>query len=381
MTVLNQKLKLLLPLAFVITLAGCSNEGEAIVQSPDLRPVKVMEVSAVSKSRALRYSGSVTARSEAATGFRVAGKIIERNVEIGDKVRAGDVMARLDATDFRLQVQSARASLEAADRQVETSEFALKRSEQLFRQQVTTKAQLEQAQLVFNQAVASRDSANAALQQALNQVEYSQLKADRDGIVTAINADAGQVIAAGSPVVTVAADGERDVLIAVPETDILAFRAGKLVDISFWSDRSLMLPGTVREVAGSADPVSRTFTVRVGLPPHSSVLLGMTATVEATAPVSAPYHDVPLAALSRDGELGMIVWTVDRIDTTVQPRPVTVEEFSDTGVKVTQGLSTGDLVVVAGTQFLSENMRVRLVNDELSHTALLLAQRRTLAIR
>ena len=381
MPVFGQTTKFLLPLAFVISLAGCSNEVEETVQAPELRPVKVIEMASVSTTRALRYSGSVTARSEAATGFRVAGKIVERSVEIGDRVQAGDVMARLDATDFGLQVQSAEANLEAAERQVETSEFALKRTEQLFRQQVTTKAQLEQAQLAYNQSIASRNSAKAVLEQTRNQVEYSRLTADRDGIVTAIDADAGQVVAAGSPVVTVAADGERDVVIAVPETDILAFSAGKPVDVTFWSNRSLKLPGTVREVAGSADRLSRTFTVRIGLPSDPSVLLGMTATVEATAPVAAPYYDVPLAALSRDEADAMIVWTVNRVDGTVQSRPVTVEEFSDTGVKVTDGLRTGDLVVIAGTQFLSQNMRVRLADEELSRSAQLTDRPRIVATR
>lgn len=369
MTALQQAAKILLPLTLLLALAGCADESETALEAPKLRPVKVVEVAAASTSRELRYSGAVKASSEAATGFRVSGKITERNVDIGDRVKTGQVMARIDATDYELQVQSAEANLEAADRQVETSEFALKRAEQLFSQQVTTRAQLEQAQLAFNQAMANRDSVRSTLAQARNQVEYSQLTADRDGIVTGINADAGQVVAAGSPVVTVAADGEQDAVIAVTETDILAFRAGKRVDVSFWSNRSLVLTGIVREVAGSADPLSRTFTVRVGLPAHPSVLLGMTATVTATAPVEAPYYDIPLAALARDATDGIIVWSVDRASETVHARPVTAQEFSDKGVKVTEGVSAGDLIVIAGTQFMTEAMKIKLPDEALSRSA------------
>ena len=361
--------RLLAPLVMTIALAACSDDKAEVSQAPALRPVKVVEVDAASPAREMRYSGAVKARSEAATGFRVAGKIIERNVDIGDRVNPGDVLARIDATDYELQVRSAEASLASAQRQVETTEFALTRAEALYKQQVTTKAQLEQAQLSYNQATATRDSARSTLEQARNQVGYSELKADKPGIVTAINADAGQVVSAGSPVVTVAADGEKEVLIAVPENEIFAFTNGKIVDVPFWSNAGVTLKGTVREVAGSADASSRTFAVRISLPEDARVLLGMTAGVIATTPTADNHYSLPLSALARDPGQQTIVWTVERLDGTVHARPVKVAEFTDVGIKISEGIRPGDLVVAAGTQFMAEDMKVKLPEGVLSHSA------------
>lgn len=350
-------------------LAACTEGGAEVVGEPSLRPVKVVEIEAPSTARELRYSGTVKARSEAAAGFRVGGKIIERLVDIGDRVAPGDVLARIDVTDYQLQMKSAEASLAAAERQLETADFALKRADALYRQQVTTKAQLEQAQLSYNQALATRDSQRSSLEQARNQVAYGELKADKPGIVTQISADAGQVVAAGSPVVTVAADGEKEALIAVPENEIFAFAPGKAVEVGFWSKDGLTLQGAVREVAGSADATSRTFAVRIALPDNPQILLGMTARVTATAPSDTNLFELPLSALTRDGAKQTIVWTVDRMAATVHARPVTVDTFSDKGIQISSGLAPGDLVVVAGTQFMAEDMKVRLADKDLPRAA------------
>ncbi|NML75721.1 efflux RND transporter periplasmic adaptor subunit [Rhizobium sp. S-51] len=361
--------KTVLPLLLVAALAGCSAETAEAPKEP-VRPVKVVEVAPAAMTRQLSYSGAVRARSEAAAGFRIGGKIVERSVHIGDRVRAGDVLARLDATDYALSVTSARANLVAAERQVETADFAMKRADQLFKQQVAAKAQLEQAQLAYNQAVAARDSARSVLAQAENQVGYAELTADKDGIVTATHADAGQVVAAGTPVVTVAVDGEKEVSIAVPENDVFAFAPGKAVKVGVWSNDSVALEGKVREVAGSADPASRTFSVRVSLPADDRVLLGMTASVRADAESGQPLFSLPLTALARDPADRPIVWTVDPAAKTVHERPVTVVDFSDTGVRVSEGLKPGDLVVVAGTQFMSEDLKVKLAAADAEQASL-----------
>lgn len=361
--------KALLPLMLVAALAGCSAETAETPKEP-VRPVKVVEIAPAATTRELSYSGAVRARSEAPAGFRVGGKIVDRQVDIGDRVIAGDVLARIDATDYELSLASARASLVAAERQVETADFALKRADQLFKQQVTAKAQLEQAQLTYNQAVAARDSARATLSQAENQVGYAALKADRDGIVTAVHADAGQVVAAGTPVVTVAVDGEKEVSIAVPEGDVFAFSPGKAVEVSLWSNDNLALKGTVREVAGSADSASRTFAVRVSLPSDRRVLLGMTASVKTVADSDQPLFSLPLSALARGPSDRPIVWTVDPAVETVHERTVTVVDFSEAGVRVSEGLKAGDLVVVAGTQFMTEDLKVKLAQGDAEQAAL-----------
>ncbi|MBY5342660.1 efflux RND transporter periplasmic adaptor subunit [Rhizobium leguminosarum bv. viciae] len=347
--------------AIGIGVSACSEEKAEVKQV--IRPVKVVEIAKAGDTRKLDYSGSVKARTEMNLGFRVAGKITERLVDIGDKVKPGDVLARMDSTDYQLAVKTAEANLAAAEKGVETADLVNKRNQQLFDKNVSPKSQLEQASLSYDQAVSSRDAAVSALDQAKNQVSYAELKADHNGIVTTINADVGQVVASGTPVVAVAVDGEKEVQIAVPENDIAEFKPGKTVKASFWADDRLVLDGKVREVSGSADQQSRTFAVRVSLPNDPQVLLGMTATIEADVSNGNSYVSIPLSALAeKDGK--QMVWTVDRDTATVHGRDIKVADFTGDGVHVTEGLDTGDLVVSAGTQFMSENLKVKVPDQQ-----------------
>ncbi|MGO8095871.1 efflux RND transporter periplasmic adaptor subunit [Rhizobium leguminosarum] len=347
--------------AIGIGVSACSEEKAEVKQV--IRPVKVVEIAKAGDTRKLDYSGSVKARTEMNLGFRVAGKITERLVDIGDKVKPGDVLARMDSTDYQLAVKTAEANLAAAEKGVETADLVNKRNQQLFDKNVSPKSQLEQASLSYDQAVSSRDAAVSALDQAKNQVSYAELKADHNGIVTTINADVGQVVASGTPVVAVAVDGEKEVQIAVPENDIAEFKPGKTVKASFWADDRLVLDGKVREVSGSADQQSRTFAVRVSLPNDPQVLLGMTATIEADVSNGNSYVSIPLSALAeKDGK--QMVWTVDRDTATVHGRDIEVADFTGDGVHVTEGLDTGDLVVSAGTQFMSENLKVKVPDQQ-----------------
>ncbi|RWG10260.1 MAG: efflux RND transporter periplasmic adaptor subunit [Mesorhizobium sp.] len=348
-------------------LTGCSQEKKAEAQEV-IRPVKVVEIGEAETTRQLDYSGSVRARTEMNLGFRIAGKVTERLVDIGQHVNEGDVLARVDPSDYELSVKSAEASLDGAERQVETVDLARKRAEQLYAKNFAPKSQLDQAVLSYDQAVATRDAARSTLAQAQNQVHYTDLKASKAGIVTAISADIGQVVGAGTPVMTVAVDGEKEVLIAVPEMDIAGFRPGKEVKASFWSDEALTLDGKVREVAGSADPQSRTFAVRVSLPNDPRVLLGMTANVAAIVGSKAQLVSIPLTAMAeKDGK--HIVWTVDRASDTVHPRPIKVANFTADGVAVAEGLKQGDVVVAAGTQFMTDNLKVKPSGDDAQQSA------------
>lgn len=344
-------------LATVAIVSGCSEKQAE--NKPVIRPVKVVEIARADTTRALDYSGSVRARTDMNLGFRVSGKIIDRRVDIGQRVKPGDVLARIDATDYALSVKRAEADLQSAQKQVQTAELTRNRAQQLFDKNISSKSQLEQAQLTYDQAAATRDSASSALDEAKNQVAYAELKSDLNGIVTAVTADVGQVVSSGTPVLTVAVDGEKEVAIAVPETDIAQFSVGKTVKARFWSNDTLALDGKVREVSGSADAQSRTFAVRVSLPDDPRVLLGMTSTIEATAENSASFVSVPLSALAeKDGR--KIVWLVDRSAATVHSQAVRLSDFSGDGVRVVDGLKAGDLVVAAGTQFMTENLQVKL---------------------
>ncbi|WP_441596528.1 efflux RND transporter periplasmic adaptor subunit [Ensifer sp. 2TAB8] len=346
-------------------LVGCSEEKSETSQI--VRPVKVIEIAQADNVRQLSYSGAVRARTEMNLGFRVSGKLVERVVNVGDRVNVGDLLARVDPTDYELAVRSASANLDAAERQVETVELVRDRAKQLLARKFASQAQFDQAVLSYNQAVATRDAAKSALSQAQNQVVYTSLAADRPGIVTSINADVGQVLGSGTPVATVAVEGEKEVQVAVPETEISNFRAGLPVKVGIWSDAGLSLDGTVREVAGSADQQSRTFSVRVSLPNDPRVLLGMTATIEASAGNGASLVSVPLSALAeKDGY--PIVWVVDRGTETVRSRPVTLADFTADGVRVTEGLNVGDLVVAAGTQFMTDDLKV-IISSDTTHQA------------
>ncbi|KWV43699.1 hemolysin secretion protein D [Rhizobium altiplani] len=348
--------------AVALAVSGCSDEKKA-ERKEVVRPVKVVEIAEAGDTRALDYSGAVKARVEMNLGFRVAGKITDRRVNIGDRVKPGDLLAQIDPTDYQLAVKTAEANLAAAEKGVATADLANKRAQQLFDKSVTAKSQMEQAALSYDQAVSTRDAAASSVDQARNQVAYTELKADRSGIVTSISADTGAVVAAGTPVATVALDGEKEVQIAVPENDIAQFKPGKTVKASFWSDNKLVLDGKVREVSGSADAQSRTFSVRVSLPNDDRVLLGMTATIEAAVGNAETNVAIPLSALAeKDGK--KIVWIVDRNASTVHAREIKVADFTGAGVHVADGLKTGDLVVAAGTQFMAENLKVKLPEQQ-----------------
>ncbi|WP_426239094.1 efflux RND transporter periplasmic adaptor subunit [Pararhizobium sp. DWP1-1-3] len=352
--------------AAVLVLSGCSEEKAETKEI--VRPVKVIEIAAIDTSRTLSYSGTVRARTEMNLGFRVNGKIIARLVDIGQRVKSGDLLARIDPSDYQLALTSAQANLDATERQVETTELARVRAEQLFAKNVAPKSQLEQATLSYNQAVATRDSARSTLDQAKNQVSYTDLKSDQNGIVTAVSADIGQVVGSGTPVVSVAVDGEKEVLVAIPETDIAQFKPGKVVTVGFWSDAALMLQGKVRELSGSAELQSRTFAVRISLPNDPNVLLGMTAGILAAAADTQQLVSIPLSALAKKGDQP-IVWTVDRTAGTVHSRPVKVTDFSGDGVRIAEGLKPGDVVVAAGTQFMTEGLKVKLGSDATQQSA------------
>ncbi|MFD1746797.1 efflux RND transporter periplasmic adaptor subunit [Rhizobium helianthi] len=344
----------------LIGLASCSEEK--VAEAPVIRPVKVVEVKAPQQGASLTYSGAVRARTEIPMGFRVDGKVTQRLVDVGQRVKPGDVLARLDSTDYELSVRQAEAELASAEKQVEISQIALKRAQTLQQQNVTSQSQLEQAQLSSEQAIARRDAAASSLDQARNRVAYSVLKADLAGLVTAVSAEAGQVVAAGNPVVTIAQDGEKEAVIAVPEADISQFSPGKAVKASFWFDQQLVVDGKVREVAGSADAQSRTFAVRVSLPDDPHIRLGVTATVAALAETGAQSFELPLAALTKQDDKSA-VWVVDPTTKKVTLRPVTIDGFTDNGVRVSSGIAAGDLVVAAGTQFMRPDLEVSLGSD------------------
>jgi RND family efflux transporter MFP subunit len=342
-------------------LVGCREEAADKGGEP-VRPVKVMVVSDGTTDRIIRYSGAVRSRIEAALGFRVAGKIVARNVDVGQRVEAGRVLARLDPTDLRLALQTAEANVVAARARVKVADDARARARTLNNKGFVADSNLDRADLEADQAKAALEVAISARDQAANQMGYAELAADADGIVTEIRADVGQVVAAGAPVVTLARDDEKEVAIAVPEQDVVRFAKDQTVSVLFWADKDLRLSGRIREISGSADPASRTYAIRVSLPADERVRLGMTATVEAVVPLVRGAIVVPLAALSGTSGAPRI-WVVDPATTTVVPRDVVLGPVVPDGVGVVSGLQSGDLVVTAGVQFLTPGKKVKLPDE------------------
>ena len=362
----------LLALSLVGTLcvAGCQKQAEIQPEPP--RPVKTAAVTASAETRAIVLSGSVKARVESALGFRVAGKIIDRKVDIGQRIAQGEILARLDTVDLNLSLRTANAGVDSAKARVRVAQDELSRQHILFNHGYATQAALDRAGLEADQADAALHQAEAARDQAENQTNYGDLIADAKGVVTAVNADIGQVVGAGTPVITVSREDEKEIAINVPEQDIRYFQKDMTVDVSYWAEPNLISKGKVREISGAADPASRTFGVRVSVNNDPRLRLGQTATVTAEIPLADDAPIVPLAALDkRAGRI--VVWVVDQASETVASRPVETGAPSKDGVRITKGLAPGEIIVVAGTQFLTDGLKVKVPSSKLASAADMIA--------
>ena len=357
----SRRIVAIAPMLAAAFLAGC-DQKQAAAPEP-VRPVKLMRVEVKAATRPVTYSGVVKARREATLGFRVAGKIVERAVNVGDRVAPGQLLARLDRSDLALSLASATATLSSARSQLAVAQSAYARAEDLAARGFLAKATLDERKLALDQALAAVDQARAAQEQAAHQATYADLTSDVAGVVTGVQAEAGQVVAAGAPVVVVARDGEDEVAIAVPESEIRHFHVGDRFAVRFWADPDLAGAGVAREIAGSADPASRTFAVRVSLADNPAIRLGETATVTAQIPVETAGVEAPLAALTeRDGRA--TVWIVDQRSLTVSPREVEPAGFTGENVRLVRGLAPGEWIVAAGAQFMTPGKLVRVAPED-----------------
>jgi membrane fusion protein, multidrug efflux system len=342
--------------------AGC--KGEAAMEEMEVvRPVKVAIVSTAPLGRTLTYSGVVRPRIESNMGFRVGGKIVERAVNVGDRVKVGQTIARLDHTDLELAQNSAGAAVASARTRRDVTRDNLERAKPLLVKQFISQASYDIRRNEFDTAAAALESAEAQLRQAANATSYATLKADKAGIVTGVMGEPGQVVNAGQPVVTVAEAGEIEIAVGVPEQDAGRLAVGQRAAITLWAGPDNSAEGRIREIAGQADAASRTYAVRVavGNPPQA-MRLGMTATVAIRINGEGAAITVPLTALT-EAEGTPVVFVVDRAEKTVRRTPVTVAGTASEGIRVTGGLSPGDMVVTAGVQFLRDGMRVRLPGE------------------
>jgi len=347
----------------VVLLAACS-KPEA--PPAPIRSVKLLKVSASAVEARHEYAGEVRARVESRLGFRVGGKLVQRPVEVGQRVQAGQLLAQIDANDLTLASQAAQAQVSLAQSQRDLAAADLKRYLDLKAQGFVSGADIERRQATLQAAEASLRQARAQGAVQGNQAGYARLLADGAGVAVAVDAEVGQVVAAGAPVVRIARDGARDVVFAVAEDQLAAVRLGQAAQVRLWAaaqegTKAAGLGGTVREVAASADPITRTYQVKLSLPAGAAAPLGATAYVALPgASTGVQAIKLPTSALMRaSGEKsGTSVWVFDAASGTVQPRPVVVAGADGNEMLVASGLKPGEEVVAAGVHLLSPGQKV-----------------------
>jgi multidrug efflux system membrane fusion protein len=352
-------------------LAGCSRSEPP---PEPVRAVKVLTVGVSSFQSGHEFSGEVRARVESRLGFRVAGKIIRRQAELGQQVKAGAVLAQLDPQDYRLAADAARAQVAAATTQRDLAAADFNRFVALREQNFISGAELERRESSFKAAQAQLDQARAQLAAEGNQARYTSLVADVSGVITAIEAEPGQVVNAGTPVVRIAQNGARDVVFSVPEDKVMALRPGTDVTVRLWAGNGTV-SGKIREVSASADPVTRTYPVKVSLDPAAQPPLGATVTVvpQALSMAGAPAIKLPTSALRQEGK-GTAVWVLDRGTMTVKSQPVQVATADGNEAVIAAGLQPGMTVVSAGVHVLAPGQKVTVWQERASADSALAGQ-------
>lgn len=351
---------LLVPCALTLLLAACEREPE--IAEPEIRPVRTVVVAYRDTSVPIVLTGVLQARDEAGLSFRIAGRMIERLVNRGDVVEPGQVLALLDAVNERNALRAAEANLAAARGQLTQAENHYERQRHLLDRGFTTRAAYDDALQSRQTAQSQVQAAQAQLRFAQDQVAFTELRADAEGVVIAIGAEPGEVVQVGQMIAQLAREGGRDAVIDVPAQIIREAPGDPEVTIFLTSDPTVYAKGRVREVSPLADPVTRTFEVKIGIiDPPEAMRLGatITARIELEANVAI---EIPATALTRQGDQPA-VWVVDPDDFTVSLRQIEVSEFGPARVGIFGGLEPGEIVVVAGVQALHPGQKVRLLEE------------------
>jgi RND family efflux transporter MFP subunit len=349
-----------LVLAPALLLAACQAET---APAPDAgRPVQVQRVAFDTGGTARDFVGVVRARYETDLGFRVGGKIVARAVNVGDNVHIGDVIARLDPQDLQLQVESAEAELTAATSNRAQAAADLERYTILKDRGFAAIAQFDLKKTANDEAEGRLARARRGLDLARNQLAYAELRADAEGVITATLAEPGQVVAIGQPVARLAHRGEKEAVIALPETWLGEARQAWAA-VRLWSDRDRRFAAQLRELSPQADPATRTYAARFTiLGADDTVAFGMTATVTLERAAAVPVAKLPLSAVLNRGT-GPSVYVVDETGV-LALQPVTVAAFNTDAALVTSGVKDGDRIVTLGVQKLEAGRKVRALDAQ-----------------
>ena len=345
-------------LSMLAVLAACSRPEPA---PEPVRAVRTQKVSTESATAQQEYAGEIKARTETRLGFRVGGKLMSRAVNLGDEVKAGQVIAQLDPSDLKLGQDAAAAGLRAAQANWDQVSADLKRYRDLFAQGFIGASELERRETAVKAAQATLDQARSQAGVQGNQTQYTRLVADAAGVVTGVDAEPGTVVAAGTPIVRLALSGARDVVFNVPEDRVASARAllkqpGAL-QVRLWGATGEPVRATLRELAAAADPTTRTFVAKADLV-AGEVRLGQTATVAFDLVKRDAVTRLPLAAVVEQGGQS-VVWLLDPTSMTVKPQPVQIAGADGNLVLVGGGVQPGQEVVTAGVHVLTAGMKVK----------------------
>ena len=339
-----------------LLLAACSKPPDKV---DNVRPVRVMVLSASSVGVQAEFSGEVRARYESRLGFQVGGKITARKVDVGTTVKRGQVLMQLDPQDVRLAEAQALANLRAAETGRDFAQAELQRYQSLRTKNFVSDALIDAKVAAWKSAQASVAAAQAAHAGQANQARYATLTADIDGVVTALDSEVGQVVAAGTPVVRVARLNDKEVVIGIPEDKVDALRKVSDVTVRLWAHPQTVIAGKIREVAPAADPATRTFMVKVAIPATAfDARLGMTALVRFASRAASPSITAPLTALHQDPS-GTSVWLVE--NGAVRKVPVQLGGVAGNDVLLLSGVAAGQTVVTAGANLLKNGQKVTLL--------------------
>ncbi|MGR8953594.1 MAG: efflux RND transporter periplasmic adaptor subunit [Gammaproteobacteria bacterium] len=349
-----------LALCLLHSAAGCSPEPHSA--KDESRPVRVFRVRIDSSENFMTFAGEIRPRFETVLSFRVAGKVISRTVEVGDRVEKGQVLAALDRTDYQLSVDSVRARLKAAATEREFVRDELERHRELLNQGVVSPPDFDKRKTAYLAVQERVASLQAQLDQSANQLQYTQLIADHSGVVTTVEANAGQVVQAGQPIAKIARPDQKEVHVDVPENRINTIKINQKADVFLWHSPENRLSAVIREIAPSADPSTRTYRVKAALEgAPATAQLGMTASVRVDAG-RRRLLSVPLSAVftSQDEPNQAKVWLVDEQQLSVRAVPVQLGGVLPGDRIEANGLQEHQLIVSAGVQRLREGQRVRL---------------------
>lgn len=344
-----------------LTLSGCSKTETAKEEMPFVRS-QIVKLDGTGQNAS--YSGEVRGRYESQLAFQVNGKIIKRNVDLGSVVKPGDALMEIDAKDIAQNVNISSAQVYSAESQLKLAENNLSRYRQLYEQNAISRAQYDQYQNAYDAAVAAVRQTSAQYTQGVNQLGYTTLYADSAGVISAVNAEAGQVVSAGQSVITLVQDGEREIEISIPENRMEELRGAQQIQVTFWALPGVTVDGKVREISPMADKISRTYKVRISLVnPPPGINLGMTATVSVVASGDRPGTYIPLSAVYQTDDTPG-VWVIGT-DGAVSLRAVKIGGFGDGTVQVLEGLHDGDAIVTAGVHKLKEGQKVRTAGGDI----------------